>query len=90
MHTACSVAPCDVEYCPEPHKAQSPGDDMPSPDAYDPAAHAAHVAESTAPEAVEYRPALHSAHAPDDDSPDPDAYAPAKHSPQAPDPMALL
>ena len=69
---------------------QSPGDDMPSPDAYDPAAHAAHVAESTAPDPVAYRPAPHSAHPPADDSPDPDAYAPATHATQAADPMALL
>jgi hypothetical protein len=69
---------------------QSPGDDMPSPDAYDPTAHASHVVEFTAPDAVEYCPAPHSAHPPDEDSPDSDEYVPETHEMQAVDPIALL
>jgi hypothetical protein len=87
-HVACAEAPCAVEYCPEPHREQLPDDDMPSPDAYDPAAHALHVLNATAPDAVEYFPAEHSEHAPDDVSPDPVAYAPAKQRLHAADDVA--
>jgi hypothetical protein len=90
IHDWIEDAPCGVKYCPGQQRIQSSGDDMPSPDEYDPAVNAAHVLESTAPNAVEYRPDMHSKHPLADDSPDPDAYVPATHATQAADSMALL